>query len=160
MNEFSIVTISFMGKETGTVNEELGKFGEDLGIEQRVAPLKCAPRESRDPCARSTAMNESGSRIHGPCPAQMSCHWIVFGPRTCLRPESSKRREAVRIFLLCLLILYRLFLLLYLPIVGEVNISVVNSNSILNSIRFLSPRLGFYIYILILNISMKYLYIE
>lgn len=146
-----------MDKETGTVNEELGKFGEDLGIEQRATLLKCAPRESRDPCARSTAMNESGSRIHGPCPAQM-CHWIVFGPRTCLRPESSKRREAVRISLLCLLIFYRLFLLLYLSIVDEVNISMVNSNSILNSIRFLSPRLGFYICLLLLNISMKYLY--
>lgn len=60
-------------------------------------------RDPRDPCVRSVAMNGSGSRIHGPCPAQMSCRWIVFGPRTRPRREASKSRgEAVTLLLFTL----------------------------------------------------------
>lgn len=45
-------------------------------------------------------MNGSGSRIHGPCPAQMSCRWIVFGPRTRPRREASKSSHAAAFYAL------------------------------------------------------------
>lgn len=105
-----------MARKQTSLGEGLAIFGCGLRAQTKSDAVKMRFSEDPpDPGAWSKAMNGSRSRIHGPCPAQMSCHWIVFGPRTCPRPKASKSNEQSKrqlfhaaSFLLFLIFLWRM----------------------------------------------------